>query len=226
MGLGTSKILPILLEKTELHPKLEELEYLDFTVRYGEEWDKLESILRVSKEQFDIFSKVPHAIQMATFSLKSWNPFERCAAIKVFGEQKYVVAWETIVDFLDDPSWEVREETVETLKIFADKRTVSHLADAARKDEDWRVRSHAIEALVQIDAESVVPTLVDALKDENNHIRNDAIEALIKIDIETAIPHIRSLLKDSNQRVKRGAIDALRNLGTPEALAALAELGL
>jgi hypothetical protein len=48
------KVIPILLEKTELHPRLESLQYLDFTNRNARPWDRLIDLLGeadVSKPQ-------------------------------------------------------------------------------------------------------------------------------------------------------------------------------
>lgn len=44
-GAGVT-IVPILLEKTEIHPRLESLQYLDFTNRNARPWDKLIEQLR------------------------------------------------------------------------------------------------------------------------------------------------------------------------------------
>jgi hypothetical protein len=44
-GVGV-KVVPILLKNTELHPRLESLQYLDFTNRQNRPWDKLIEVLR------------------------------------------------------------------------------------------------------------------------------------------------------------------------------------
>ncbi len=43
-GIGV-KIIPILLESTPLHPRLEALKYLDFTHRTLHPWDKLTNLI-------------------------------------------------------------------------------------------------------------------------------------------------------------------------------------
>ncbi len=43
-------IIPILLEKTQLHPRLEALQYLDFTNRNSRPWDRLVELLRKQKD--------------------------------------------------------------------------------------------------------------------------------------------------------------------------------
>jgi hypothetical protein len=40
------KVIPILLKRTGLHPRLESLQYLDFTSRQARPWEKLISVLR------------------------------------------------------------------------------------------------------------------------------------------------------------------------------------
>jgi hypothetical protein len=49
LGAGV-KIIPLLLEQTKLHPRLESLQYLDFTNRTVRPWDKLIELLRKQKE--------------------------------------------------------------------------------------------------------------------------------------------------------------------------------
>jgi len=48
-GAGVT-IVPILLEKTELHPRLDSLQYLDFTNRNSQPWDSLVELLREKKD--------------------------------------------------------------------------------------------------------------------------------------------------------------------------------
>jgi len=44
------KIFPIMLKQTQLHPRLESLQYLDFTNRTTRPWDKLvDSIKQITK---------------------------------------------------------------------------------------------------------------------------------------------------------------------------------
>lgn len=45
------KIIPILLEKTALHPRLESLQFLDFTSHIARPWDALIDLLRKQKER-------------------------------------------------------------------------------------------------------------------------------------------------------------------------------
>ena len=40
MGKG-EKVFPIMLKQTQLHPRLESLQYLDFTNRAARPWDEL-----------------------------------------------------------------------------------------------------------------------------------------------------------------------------------------
>ena len=45
MGKG-KKIFPLMLNQTQLHPRLESLQYLDFTNRTNRPWDKLLAALK------------------------------------------------------------------------------------------------------------------------------------------------------------------------------------
>jgi hypothetical protein len=71
------KVIPILHKKTDLHPRLEALQYLDFTIRNVRPWDTLFDLLRTaesSKPQGERLGK-PDEIKIANINER--GPYER-----------------------------------------------------------------------------------------------------------------------------------------------------
>ncbi|MCI5146943.1 MAG: HEAT repeat domain-containing protein, partial [Candidatus Electrothrix sp. AR3] len=81
------------------------------------------------------------------------------------------------------------------------------------QDNDWQVRSAAIEALDHMEVDSAIPDIITLLQDGNPNVRAAAIEALGHMGVESAIPDIRTLLQNGNSDVRAAAIYALGQLG-------------
>ncbi len=52
------KVIPVLFKPTELHPRLETLQYLDFTSRTSRPWDKLFKVLKNAAIEYAVSFKV------------------------------------------------------------------------------------------------------------------------------------------------------------------------
>ncbi len=87
------------------------------------------------------------------------------------------------------------------------------------KDNDWKVRSYAAEALGAIgpDAKAAVPALIAALNDDQWRVQPYATEALGKIGA-AAVLGLIAALKDKDPHVRSNAADALGAIG-PDAKA-------
>lgn len=81
--------------------------------------------------------------------------------------------------------------------------------DGLLGDPNWRVRKAAVESILSLPAERVVPTLVHALYDpENAGKRNSAFESLVKLG-PPVLPHIYDHLVDEDPDVKLALISLL-----------------
>jgi len=99
-----------------------------------------------------------------------------------------------------------------------DANSISILIEALKND-NAKVRSHAVDALVfqvGIQDQIVVPTLVNALKDQNAEVRLSAASGLsiAAIEADMAVPALIESLEDENPQVRYAAAYALRNSGT------------
>ena len=109
------KVVPVLLKKTELHPRLESLQYLDFTNRSARPWPKLIELLReaeLSKPQEQIPSK-PEKLEIINRKEKD--------------------AYERIIDALSDENWVWR--SIERLAVIGGI-TEDEALDILRRDSN------------------------------------------------------------------------------------------
>jgi HEAT repeat protein len=91
----------------------------------------------------------------------------------------------------------------------------------AMADKDWRVRKTAVEALVEIEGESVITGLIEALKTEDNAgARNSAIEALIQIG-GPALDALLPVLTIPDPDVRKFIVDILGDIRDPLAVTEL-----
>ncbi|RLC74389.1 MAG: hypothetical protein DRI61_16715, partial [Chloroflexi bacterium] len=77
------------------------------------------------------------------------------------------------------------------------------------RDEDWRVRKAAAEALGRIGSQEAVPYLQKALKDEKAPVRQAAAYALGRIGSQKADSSLIEVLKDEKWYVRQAAAEAL-----------------
>jgi HEAT repeat protein len=89
------------------------------------------------------------------------------------------------------------------------------------KDEDWRIRRAAAEALGQIGDPQATPALIQALRDEDFWVRRAAAEALGQIGDPQATPALAQALRDEMWLVRLAAAEALGQIGDPQATPAL-----
>jgi hypothetical protein len=90
----------------------------------------------------------------------------------------------------------------------------------ALRDDDWKVRRSACEALWGMGEPSSVPALVEASCDRNDVVRQAANGALEAMGVMAVSGLIQSL-KNQNRQVANAAAEKLRNINTDEARAAV-----
>jgi HEAT repeat protein len=194
------KVIPILLKSTKLHPRLEALQFLDFTNRNARPWEKLfQEIQNVNSKQaineIKVPSDAPLAIKRAIQSLDSIIPSERGAALGSLGHMNHPIAREALVQALNHVYEEVQRIAACIL---------------AETYKDTRAK----------------PMLLTMLADSDAFERNEAINAAIQIWDEEMIDSLAVCLSDKSvdrkgRTVCTLAAEALEQIGTREALDAL-----
>lgn len=197
------KVVPILLKKTELHPRLELLHYLDFTNRKARPWDDLIKALKekdaprpkkvhnsvsetIQVHSINIPSNVPEPLKQAAIKLDSTDKDERYKAIEFIGEYGHPEARELLLSATKHPLSDVRADAIRKLSI-SDKSVVPALLNSLN-DNNANVRYNAVQVLGRIRDSSAVPGLINALNDPEIHIRKSAAWALGEIGDIKAVP--------------------------------------
>ena len=88
----------------------------------------------------------------------------------------------------------------------------------ALEDDDYYVRSSAVEALGKIGSEVAIPDLIKALEDDDYDVRSSAADALGKIGSEVAIPGLIKDLENDDYNVRSNAVDALGKISSEVAI--------
>jgi HEAT repeat protein len=226
LGAGV-KVIPVLLKPTEIHPRLGALQYLDFTNRMSRPWDKLIEALQKAVDHAPYTIRlppdVPLAIKQAVATLDSASPAERQAAIKTLAQTNHPAAREALAEAVQHPVRDVRIHAALALVQFRDARAVPGLLEALR-DKNLGVRIGTAKGLGRIGS-AAVPGLLDALRDKDGGVRQYAAEMLGEIGDATAVPSLIDALRDEEDGYIRNVAipEALKQIGTPEALAAVEE---
>jgi HEAT repeat protein/beta-lactamase regulating signal transducer with metallopeptidase domain len=121
-----------------------------------------------------------------------------------------------------DSNTRVREMAAWALAHGQDRAdVVQALSEAVRRDGDSEVRATAAWALGNLDAETAVDALGDAISGESPRLRMLAIWALGNASPKSAPRALLSALSDSNRQVRYIAAWALYQIGDPESVPAL-----
>jgi HEAT repeat protein len=137
-------------------------------------------------------------------------------------------AVEPLIRVLSDPRGYIRSSAAEALRKLGDARAVEPLIRAL-SDPDKDVRSRAADALAQLGDARAVEPLLHALSDPDRNVRSGTVAALGRLGDARAVERLTDLLSDTSgdifdlERVCDAAAIALQSIGTPEALAAVAD---
>jgi TIR domain/HEAT repeats len=225
-GVGI-RVIPIMLRTTELHPRLEALQYLDFTNLKSRPWDRLIEEVRDASHaplphSVSIPLNSPPFIRQAVASLDSAVLDDRRAAIVTLAAARTPAACDVLREALKHPLPDVRSAAAGALGGINDPAAVPGLMEALG-DISWEVRSAAAGALGKINDPAAVPGLMEALGDISDGVRSVAAEALRKINDPAAVPGLMEALGDISEEVRWTAAEALGRMNDPAAVPRLME---
>ena len=146
---------------------------------------------------------------------KTWHIRERI--IEVLGRTKDPKAIKPLVYYTGGGT-NVGFKISRALLQIEDRATVCKTLIAALKDENFRVREHAAEALGDIKGKGAVEPLIGALNDNVSRVRSNAAEALGEIKDPRAVEPLINTLKDKDAWVRRGAAEALGGINDSRAV--------
>jgi hypothetical protein len=164
---------------------------------------------RVRRRAVDALSAAK-ARELARSGLRHPVPPVRQGACEVLGT---IGAADDVLDRLTDRDAGVRGAAAEALGRLGDRSAVERLLAALRRETDWPLRAHGLDALARLDPDAASAALADAEDDRHFQVR---------IVVAERRPSAR-LLGDADWRVRDAAIDGCRAVRTRESIGRLVE---
>ncbi len=169
-------VIPVVLEATELHPRLAGLQYLDFTLP-PYPWEKLIERLDEIQRQNGVLMRLPRNtpsdLRQAVEALNSWNMIERRQAIEHIAQSSYPGAYDIMISALQHIQDDVKLEVLSRL-----------LAREGFNDE------------------RALPALERMLESDNGTLFLQAITGLGMIGNKAAVAKLRELLYMDDEALK------------------------
>lgn len=212
-GVGV-KVIPVMLSPTELHPRLEDVQYLDFTGKFRP-WDKLIEAVRKTVElkrynKNHTLQKIPSYVQQAITGLNSLKATEREEAIQSLAKTDHPAGHEALIEGLEHPLKEIRIQIGLLLAEYKEPKAIPILIDALNSNDNDTCKN-AITALTKVGL-LAVPDLCRALNDDDRRVRHAAAEVLGEIGDTTAVSDLLKALNDISEDVRVSVAEALGKL--------------
>lgn len=227
IGAGV-EVLPVLLLPSSLHPRLEVLQYLDFTRHEQRPWGKLIKWLTEVESEYnsratEALQSAPTYIQQAVNALNSFNRQESTAALEALAQMDHPVAVEALANAVQGHTRELRMDAAFKLAERTHGKDIRALPGLMEglKHENWKKRVEALQALSRVADSSTVPEVIGMFSDPDSNVTSAAAIALADMG-EVAIDDLINALKDDSWRLRRGAAEALGMMRDPRAISGLA----
>jgi HEAT repeat protein len=224
LGIGV-KVVPVLIAQVgfgEVHPRLEVLQYLDFTHYGAGLWERLIQRLREVEDQHRpntvrVSRDAPPAVQQAVMALDSHTPDERKAAIESLAQMNHPTAHEALVAAMQHPLREVHIDA--TMRLIAaryrNKQAIPSLIEATEPQNSSSVRQQAVTALGEIGGEEAILHLIQLLDEQDARVHEAVLNALVTIGVAAAPVLASTLLHTTDSKVRQAAAATLQSIGTP-----------
>ncbi|GEM_PF-2242157 len=160
----------------------------------------------IKKENFE----EKRAKELAEKTLSSVDKTEKINLIEKLREVKDKWATDTLLSFLEDPSWEVRTYAIKALTPREDIEV--HALLPLLKKPQWFVKSCVLELMGNKKIAVITEEILNLKKDSNIEVKLKLIEFFSKIGGEEVIQHLVDLSRDSHSWVRKSAEKALNDL--------------
>jgi HEAT repeat protein len=230
------RVIPVVLRTTSFHPRLEGIQYLDFSSHSARPWDQLLLVLQHAqrKDQLPVAAQGAQSprlsvIDRAAAALDSIAPEERLLAVQTLGQSNDKQARKALIGALHHSLLDVRVAAATSLVDYDAEAALPSLIEGLtfqRGEKDklaWPVR----DALLRMGTHAV-PSLIEALSNSSEPVWGNAADILGEIGDPTAIPALLEKLRTGRKGGfldgRKYVVEALGKIGCDEAVDALAEL--
>lgn len=175
------QVVPVMYKTVQgkVHPRLENLQYEDFTSAKNRPWDRL--VFRLKEIQQIVESKPtnPRVLRAIETLVSSYKLEERVEAVKALGVFKEPFTVTVLLENLYDEYHAVRVECARSLGELGNSAAIPQLLEVAANIENaFPLRVTAIQAIGNIGDTSVASDLIKLLDEPNDAIRIAAIKVL------------------------------------------------
>jgi aminopeptidase N len=163
------------------------------------------------------FQKTDAAAALKPLALRDASYAVEAEAARALGHTRQPIAFDTLVEVLDRPSWAdlIRAGAIDGLAALRDDRALPHLVARARYGVPMRARRAAIRALPKLSADRRTREMLeDLLEDPDPHLRVDVAVAVGDLgDTKSRGALGRALERELDGRVRRRIREVVRDLG-------------
>ena len=224
LGAGL-RVVTVLLKATPLPPRLEVLQYLDFTRRQDRPWDALADAIGQAAEArptrtLRVPVGAPAIVEKAAAALDGLDPEAHTAALRSLAQMSHPAAREVLAAALEHPVEDVRTGAARALAALGDPRAIPGVV----AQRDW-LRLQLGRTLAPFGL-AALPALLDALRTQPGPGREYLAYALAELPgaatAAEVVPTLLALLDDAEAAMRVAAVRSLGQLGTVAAVPALA----
>lgn len=248
----------IKIPKPLIHPRLDVFQYIDLSHEddNSPKWQDLIAQIKEKQQNFrphsvNVPREAPQIVHDMVEKLNSGDKEVRKNAIIDLWDMDSPYVEDILIKALRHQLPDVRQWSARGLGVRKCERSLPELSKLLQNDKFASVREWALDAVIKIGGDEIIPTLIVASKDPENNIRSKAIQELGKTENiialesliealadkdeylriitppaiakigEKAVPSLIEALEHSNPLIKSGVKKALGMIGTPESQEAL-----
>lgn len=224
------RVIPLMFEETtEVHPRLDVLQFRDFTNHYDTDWQQLiDDLIEIDTGVSSKSREVPPFVKRAIDAFDSYDEEDRRTAINNLTKSNHPAAIEALakgtMHHLDDVRTYASRKLA-TKTNYSDIRVVDGLIEGIKfKISDPKYRISSLEMLAKVGTRESIQFLIEFYHYKPMHDMpgnykphpdeiTTALQFINKDFAEDVEDILIEALNSSNQNIRKGAILALGNIG-------------
>lgn len=210
------EVIPLIFENTEIHPRLNDIQFIDFTNHFDPPWNRL--IQRLVEIETGVSGKsreIPPFVKRAVDALDSYERDDRYGAIESLKQSNHPAAVEALANAVSHHLPDVRVNAAIGLAQVTkgkDLRCISGLIEACNYPHH---RQASLHFLAEIGTSEAVASLIDLLLNTANSslVEYELYSALMRVSNPEVSSLFEELLDGKPWPIELTAIKVLVRLG-------------
>jgi HEAT repeat protein len=211
------EVIPLLLEATDLHPRLNDIQFINFTNHFSLPWDHLIDRLReIETGSLGKTQRIPPYVERAVDMLDSYEPHERETAINRLTQSNHPSAIEALALAVNHHIEDVRFKSALKLAEVSNYRDIRALPGLLEAMTDNTLYAQVSIALQNYGTHAV-SGVIQLLDHPWSEVRRRAAKTLGKLQDIQAVPKLLNILRNDPE-VRPQALETLHEIGDPTAI--------